>query len=50
MFGHARAFLTKTGTHAARGIGWFYMVTTCAIQMLMLKYAKEQMDFGTGVP
>jgi len=21
------------GNHAARGIGWFYMVTTCVIQL-----------------
>jgi len=29
--GRALAFLAKTGNHVARGIGWFYMVTTCVI-------------------
>jgi len=23
----------KTGNHVALGIGWFYMVTTCVIQL-----------------
>jgi len=27
--GRARAYKTKTGYHVARGICWFYMVTTC---------------------
>ena len=31
--GRARAYKTKTGNHVARGIGWFYMVTTCVIQL-----------------
>ena len=33
MHGRARAFWKKTGNHAARGIGWFYMVTMCVIQL-----------------
>jgi len=33
FWGHARVLLTKTANHVARGIGWFYMVTTCVIQL-----------------
>jgi len=31
--GRARCYKTKIGNHVARGIGWFYMVTTCVIQL-----------------
>jgi len=33
FFGHTRAYKTKNGNHVAHGIGWFYMVTTCVIQL-----------------
>ena len=33
--GQARAFQTKTGNHVARGIGGYYLVTTCVIQLFI---------------